>query len=577
MAEHGGKAPPPKKGAEKKSGGGFWSFVGDVLSNVSVNVNVGARGGARGEGVQAERKEAYDETIYRKTDGKEGVAPAVRVERDRHAIARSLDGRAGGGAKPKVPEGSGAPLSRDVRAKMEPRLGSDLGDVRVHTSGDSATAAEGLSARAFTVGNDVHFGSGQFQPGTKEGDKLLAHELTHVVQGQKSGVQRKADDKSGDAKDHDVSDPNEPAEKEADAVGAEVAEGLHAHKGAPAEASAAKPAAAKPAKISAKLIQRKIFRSWVDKAKLANDQKGPTNLLTHPHIVELGITNMGPYKYFPMKGTFEYTLPSALSDVWNDALATTNYEPENLPKPQGGVTAADKAARIAKAKAKIPGIDEILAVNGGATPRTFTGVVQEDTFGATEGAHNVKRHCISGASDMKSRDEVALRAAFGMLGGVVQGAYNTTASAFGSVADADASVAPALNPYMASQWSTMKFNLAGGTGPGQFVRPGAAGGAVIFKSKDGSQLPESEVPKYLNLKPTHTGVRPLFAGDARWKTWWDGNPPERKAWEKVNGTKLPEPLTTDASASANGLTLRVVYTKTAGAGGWALHACWPNS
>jgi hypothetical protein len=124
---------------------------------------------------------------------------------------------------------------------MEPKLGADLSSVRVHTGGDSATAAKGFGARAFTVGSDVHFNAGEFSPGTKEGDKLLAHELTHVVQGQKSGVQRKPEEEEGkeaegaeggaEGKDAggkgdagEVSDPNEPAEKEADAVGEKVGE-----------------------------------------------------------------------------------------------------------------------------------------------------------------------------------------------------------------------------------------------------------------------------------------------------------------------------------------------------------------
>jgi hypothetical protein len=80
------------------------------------------------------------------------------------------------------------------------------------------------------VGSDVHFNSGEFAPGSKEGDKLLAHELTHVVQGQKSGVERKPEDgeeKTDEKADGDtgedkageeVSDPDEPAEKEADAT-----------------------------------------------------------------------------------------------------------------------------------------------------------------------------------------------------------------------------------------------------------------------------------------------------------------------------------------------------------------------
>lgn len=247
MAEHGGKA-APKKGAEKKSGGGFWNFLGDVLSNVSLDINVGTPGrpgapsrnptdpASRMEPVHAEREEAYQETIYRKTEGADGIAPAVRVDRDRQAIARSLDGRMNAQAETTVPQGGGSPLSRDVRAKMEPRLGSDLSDVRVHTSGQSAAAAEGLSAKAFTVGKDVHFGSGNYQPGTKEGDRLIAHELTHVVQGQRSGVQRKEAHGEGEAK-HDgedahgsleVSQPGDPAEKEADAVADKVTDDIHA-------------------------------------------------------------------------------------------------------------------------------------------------------------------------------------------------------------------------------------------------------------------------------------------------------------------------------------------------------------
>jgi len=135
-----------------------------------------------------------------------------------------------------VPQTSGAPLSSEVRKQMEPRLGADLSDVRVHTGGEAAKAAAGYGARAFTVGDDVHFGAGQFAPGTKEGDRLLAHELTHVVQGKNAGVQRKKADegdeaKHGDAadeaKEEKVSDPNEPAEKEADAKGDEVADGIH--------------------------------------------------------------------------------------------------------------------------------------------------------------------------------------------------------------------------------------------------------------------------------------------------------------------------------------------------------------
>ena len=259
--------PPAAKGAEpsKKSGGGFWGKVGKALSNISFEVNVGApasarRGpsgdptdpAARMEPVRQDRKETYDEMVYRTTDGTAGQAPAVRVDRERQHVARSIETRTGGkaGGEANIPRGGGEPLGKDVRGRIEPRLGADLSDVRVHRSGESAQAAQALNAKAFTVGNDVHFANGNYQPGTKEGDRLLTHELTHVVQGQRSGVQRKPDDggshdDAGSAhggEEHKVSEPHEPAEKEADSVADKVTSDLH--EGGERKAGGAGPGAA---------------------------------------------------------------------------------------------------------------------------------------------------------------------------------------------------------------------------------------------------------------------------------------------------------------------------------------------
>jgi hypothetical protein len=160
----------------------------------------------------------------------ERAAASAQIQRSLKAW-RAANGNAAGESG--VPQTQGSPLPATIRKQMEPKLGADLGGVRVHTGGQSADAAKGFGARAFTVGEDVHFNAGEFKPGTKEGDKLLAHELTHVVQGQKSGIQRSpdkgeeakgGDDKKGGA---EVSDPNEPAEKEADATGGKVADELH--------------------------------------------------------------------------------------------------------------------------------------------------------------------------------------------------------------------------------------------------------------------------------------------------------------------------------------------------------------
>jgi hypothetical protein len=78
--------------------------------------------------------------------------------------------------------GVGAPLPTSVRSYYEPRFGRDFGSVRVHTGGEAAQSARGLQARAFTLGSDIVFGSGHFSPHSGEGQRLLAHELTHVVQ-----------------------------------------------------------------------------------------------------------------------------------------------------------------------------------------------------------------------------------------------------------------------------------------------------------------------------------------------------------------------------------------------------------
>ncbi len=70
---------------------------------------------------------------------------------------------------------------------FEPRFGSDFCAVRIHTGIDAAYVAQALKARAFTLGNNIIFGSGQYAPDSQEGGRLLAHELTHVLQ-QRSGL-----------------------------------------------------------------------------------------------------------------------------------------------------------------------------------------------------------------------------------------------------------------------------------------------------------------------------------------------------------------------------------------------------
>ena len=85
-----------------------------------------------------------------------------------------------------VLERPGSPLEPALRWDMERRFGHDFSNVRVHSGGLTEQSAKEVNANAYTVGNDIVFGAGQFKPGTNEGQRLLAHELTHVVQ--QSGV-----------------------------------------------------------------------------------------------------------------------------------------------------------------------------------------------------------------------------------------------------------------------------------------------------------------------------------------------------------------------------------------------------
>jgi hypothetical protein len=73
-------------------------------------------------------------------------------------------------------------LPRAERAFFEDRFGYDFRDVRVHAGADAALAAAALNARAFTVGQHIFFGGGEYRPGSTEGRRLVAHELTHTIQ-----------------------------------------------------------------------------------------------------------------------------------------------------------------------------------------------------------------------------------------------------------------------------------------------------------------------------------------------------------------------------------------------------------
>jgi hypothetical protein len=135
----------------------------------------------------------------------------------------------------------GRPLDGATRGRFEDGLGADLSAVKVHTDSSSDTLCRSLSADAFSTGRDVFFSSGTFNPGTKSGDHLLAHELTHVVQqGAAPTIARsKAPTSAGQADEGSVfrltvGRANDPSEDLADEMADKAVASLHRSASQPA-------------------------------------------------------------------------------------------------------------------------------------------------------------------------------------------------------------------------------------------------------------------------------------------------------------------------------------------------------
>lgn len=114
------------------------------------------------------QEESEEERLQAKTNA--GVTPEVRPALD--SRIQSLTG-------------GGRPLSTPERSFFEPHFGADFSAVRLHDNMQAAGIAHSVKARAFTLGNNVVLGAGEYASGTVSGRRLLAHELTHVIQQRK--------------------------------------------------------------------------------------------------------------------------------------------------------------------------------------------------------------------------------------------------------------------------------------------------------------------------------------------------------------------------------------------------------
>lgn len=144
------------------------------------------------EPIQAKCADCEKEEKVQKKEAKEEEKPIQKKEENsnKESQENELEGKLNSS------KGGGKGLDKKTKNEMESGFGADFSDVKVHTDSNAVQMSQELGAQAFTNGNDVYFNKGKYNPNSKEGKHLLAHELTHTIQQngakQKSGMVQKS-------------------------------------------------------------------------------------------------------------------------------------------------------------------------------------------------------------------------------------------------------------------------------------------------------------------------------------------------------------------------------------------------
>ncbi len=133
-----------------------------------------------------EEEEEDEETLEEAIDDFDEVEPAESLKISEAPVQRKAQRATD--ATPAIPRGAGAPMGAEASRFMESRFGHSFADVRVHADDAAASSADRIGAKAYTHGSHIYFADGQYRPSTTDGQRLLAHELTHVLQ-QRAGAQ----------------------------------------------------------------------------------------------------------------------------------------------------------------------------------------------------------------------------------------------------------------------------------------------------------------------------------------------------------------------------------------------------
>jgi hypothetical protein len=277
-----------------------------------------------------------------------------------------------------VPSSSGQPLEPAAREIMESRLGHDFSQVRMHTDESAAKSAQSLNARAYTAGDNIVFGPGLYQPRSAPGQRLLAHELTHIVQ-QRAGVDLPAG----------MGQEGDRYERHADAVAQRVTSPGTAH-----ELLASYPQttrAASPGGMAASPVQRQSHESQGYGVK---DDAGSTEKITRPEQVlsTYGITCYGTSVMFMLQ-SYGLVPPDMTREEFEYAFTPLNPKSDKHSDPK-----TDDIQVAGKTQSGAKPVDLITeALQGTSRPPKSDTSVGKVTFteatlrGADKGSFTVKQ------------------------------------------------------------------------------------------------------------------------------------------------------------------------------------------
>jgi len=143
-----------------------WKPAGGIQAKLAV--------GPADDPLEAEADRIAEQVVHRPESDRMGGAARKSAAAPGH--------KGSGGVPSELLGGAGRPLESSQRAFFEPRFGFDFSRVRIYSDEQAANGAQSIGALAYTAGPNIVFGHGRYQPGTAEGRRLLAHELTHVAQ-----------------------------------------------------------------------------------------------------------------------------------------------------------------------------------------------------------------------------------------------------------------------------------------------------------------------------------------------------------------------------------------------------------